>query len=97
MKIIGTIIGISGATIMTFIKGPEIKLTTWFHVHRNDHNVLQRDTISGSKNILGALASLGTQVSNALWLINQVNFNFDLQARLKNCLWVYEFGFLWVI
>ncbi|XP_027919618.1 WAT1-related protein At1g68170-like [Vigna unguiculata] len=71
MKIIGTIIGISGATIMTFIKGPEIKLTTWFHVHRNDHNVLQRDTISGSKNILGALASLGTQVSNALWLINQ--------------------------
>lgn len=75
MKIIGTIIGISGATIMTFIKGPEIKLTTWFHVHRNDHTVLQRDTISGSKNILGALASLGTQVSNALWLINQTKLS----------------------
>lgn len=73
-KIIGTITGISGAMILTFIKGPEVKMLS-FHVnlfnHQNGH-VVHSHASSGLMTIFGALASVASNVSYAMWLIIQV-------------------------
>nr|KYP63126.1 Auxin-induced protein 5NG4 [Cajanus cajan] len=76
-KIIGTITGISGAMILTFIKGPEVKMLS-FHVnlfnHRNG-NVVHPHPSSAVMTVFGALASVASNVSYALWLIIQAKMS----------------------
>ncbi|KAL2342145.1 hypothetical protein Fmac_010085 [Flemingia macrophylla] len=76
-KIIGTITGVSGAMILTFIKGAEIKMLS-FHLNlfnnRNSH-VVHRHATSGVMTIFGALASVASNVSYALWLIIQAKMS----------------------
>lgn len=76
-KIIGTITGISGAMLLTFIKGPEVKMLS-FHVnlfnHRNGH-VVHPHATSGLMTIFGALASVASNVSYAMWLIIQAKMS----------------------
>ncbi|KAI9087232.1 hypothetical protein K1719_030867 [Acacia pycnantha] len=74
-KIIGTIIAISGAMILTFFKGAQIN-TGSFHItlmhHRNGHVGSPQSSPSGGSNtLLGALCSMGSNFSYALWLIIQ--------------------------
>lgn len=86
-KIVGTIIGIGGAMILTFIKGVEIKMGS-FHLnllhHQNDvgsHS--HATTISTGNTILGSLYAMVSAISYALWLIIQV-FCFFYQCQLMN-------------
>jgi len=75
-KIIGTITGISGAMILTFVKGPEVQMLS-FHINLFNHpngNVVHPHATSGVMTIFGALASVASNVSYALWLIIQVGF-----------------------
>jgi len=75
-KIIGTITGISGAMVLTFLKGPEIEILS-FHINLFNNpntNVVHPHASSGFMTIFGALASVGSNVSYALWLIIQVGF-----------------------
>ncbi|KAK7412100.1 hypothetical protein VNO78_03547 [Psophocarpus tetragonolobus] len=76
-KIIGTITGISGAMILTLVKGPEVKILS-FHVNllknQNGH-VVHQHASSGSMTIVGALASVASNVSYALWLIIQAKMS----------------------
>jgi len=78
-KIVGTIIGIGGAMILTFIKGVEIKIGS-FHLnllhHQNDVESHSHATISTGNTILGSLYALVSAISYALWLIIQVFFFF---------------------
>ncbi|XP_054800972.1 WAT1-related protein At1g68170-like [Prosopis cineraria] len=73
VKIIGTIVAIGGAMILTLLKGAKIN-TGSFHVtlmhHQNNHvpTVLSSSSI---KSLLGALCSLGSSATYALWLIIQ--------------------------
>lgn len=73
VKIIGTIVAIGGAMILTLLKGAKIN-TGSFHVtlmhHQNNHvaSVLSSSSI---KSLLGALCSLGSSATYALWLIIQ--------------------------
>ncbi|XP_039686136.1 WAT1-related protein At1g68170 isoform X2 [Medicago truncatula] len=78
-KIVGTIIGIGGAMILTFIKGVEIKMGS-FHLnllhHQNDvgsHS--HATTISTGNTILGSLYAMVSAISYALWLIIQAKMN----------------------
>ncbi|KAK7328223.1 hypothetical protein VNO77_22325 [Canavalia gladiata] len=76
-KVIGTITGISGAMLLTFVKGPEIKMLS-FHINlfnnRNGH-AIQSHTTSRLMTMLGALASVASNVSYALWLIIQTKMS----------------------
>ncbi|KAJ1419926.1 EamA domain [Sesbania bispinosa] len=71
-KVLGTLIGIGGAMILTFIKGMEIKIGS-FHLnllhHQNGPHA--NTTTGGSKPVLGALCGLACSVCYALWLIIQ--------------------------
>ncbi|OIV91553.1 hypothetical protein TanjilG_08965 [Lupinus angustifolius] len=72
-KMIGTIIGIGGAMVLTFIKGVEIKMLS-FHInlfnHKNNH-VVHPQASSHAMFILGAFSSFASNISYALWLIIQ--------------------------
>ncbi|KOM54022.1 hypothetical protein LR48_Vigan09g268100 [Vigna angularis] len=76
-KIIGTITGISGAMILTFLKGPEVQMLS-FHMNLFNHpsgNVVHPHATSGVMTIFGALASVASNVSYALWLIIQAKMS----------------------
>lgn len=76
-KVIGTIMGISGAMVMTFFKGVEIKI--WCsnvnllntHQNQNGHMPLHHTDL-GSK-LLGVPCALASSCSFSLWFITQVS------------------------
>jgi hypothetical protein len=71
-KVVGTITGIGGAMLLTFLKGVEINIWT-FHInllHKGKNGTLNDD--SGSK-LLGIFFGLGSCFCFALWLIIQVS------------------------
>nr|AFK38288.1 unknown [Lotus japonicus] len=58
-KIVGTIIGIGGAMVLTLVKGMEIKIGSFHHVHLLHHqNGAHPHGTSTGKNLLGALCAL---------------------------------------
>ena len=71
-KVLGTITGIGGAMLLTFLKGVEINIWT-FHInllHKKGHTGTPSGG-SGSK-LLGIFCGLGSCFCFALWLIIQV-------------------------
>ncbi|XP_054800481.1 WAT1-related protein At1g25270-like [Prosopis cineraria] len=78
-KIIGTLIAISGAMILTFFKGININSgsihITLLH-HHNIHVASPQSYSNGNKALLvGTLCSLGSSFSYALWLIIQTKIS----------------------
>ncbi|XP_054803936.1 WAT1-related protein At1g68170-like [Prosopis cineraria] len=77
LKIIGTIIAIGGAMVLTFLKGTKID-TGSFHVillHQHKGHVASPLAPSSIKALLGALCSLGSSATYALWLIIQAKMS----------------------
>ncbi|XP_058752236.1 WAT1-related protein At1g25270-like [Vicia villosa] len=74
-KIIGTMTGISGAMVLTFVKGVEINIGSFnLNLLHHQNGVVskhspQATTISTSNTILGSLCALASSTSYALWLI----------------------------
>ncbi|CAN1288265.1 WAT1-related protein At1g25270 [Linum perenne] len=72
-KVAGTMIGVMGATVLTFYKGVGFKsLSTNIQLLKPSHgdqNVQHQ--ITGSHSFLGLLTGLGSCISYALWLIMQ--------------------------
>ncbi|XP_045817799.1 WAT1-related protein At1g68170-like [Trifolium pratense] len=78
-KIIGTITGIGGAMILTFVKGIEIKIGS-FHLNLLHHKngvvgSNTQATISTGNAILGSICALASTISYALWLIIHAKFS----------------------
>lgn len=72
-KILGTMIGIGGAMVLTFVKGEEIKMGS-SHLNLLHHpNGAHPHTTTGGKTVLGSLCSLASGISYASWLIVQVS------------------------
>jgi len=72
-KILGTLTGIGGAMVLTFVKGVEIKMGSLFHLNLLHHqNGVGSHTISTANTISGSLCALASAISYALWLIIQV-------------------------
>ncbi|KAI4299040.1 hypothetical protein L6164_032536 [Bauhinia variegata] len=78
-KILGTLIGIGGAMVLTFFKGEEINFwslhTNLLHHHQNGHVASSNASPSGSKTVLGFLFALGSCFSYAFWLIVQAKMS----------------------
>lgn len=81
-KVLGTLIGIGGAMVLTFIKGKEIHIWPFHinlldpHQHQNGHVASHSD--DSGINLLGVLCAIASCFSFAMWFIIQVSlFNFS--------------------
>ncbi|KAK7363207.1 hypothetical protein VNO77_05339 [Canavalia gladiata] len=77
-KVIGTILGVGGAMILTFVKGIEINIGSakinLMHPHQNQNgNVASH--VDFSNKLLGVLCAIGSCCSFSLWYIVQVKMN----------------------
>ncbi|CAN0878561.1 WAT1-related protein At1g25270 [Linum grandiflorum] len=71
-KAAGTLIGVAGATVMTFYKGVEFKgMSTNFKLMRSSHQHHMDHPQTAIGNVLGLLTGLGSCISYAIWLIMQ--------------------------
>ncbi|KAI3974646.1 hypothetical protein MKX01_029636 [Papaver californicum] len=73
-KVLGTLIGIGGAMLLTFYKGVEIPMwsTHALHIHHEEH---QAHMSTSGKRVLGSLLAVGSCLCYATWLMVQVNFD----------------------
>ncbi|KAL3641137.1 hypothetical protein CASFOL_016105 [Castilleja foliolosa] len=74
-KIIGTILGLSGATIITFYKGPHL-----YSGHAN--NLIAKD-YTKQEWIKGSILLLCSLITWALWLVMQVSVLTEYPAKLR--------------
>uniref|UniRef100_A0A2N9EFW5 WAT1-related protein n=1 Tax=Fagus sylvatica TaxID=28930 RepID=A0A2N9EFW5_FAGSY len=75
-KMLGTLIGIGGAMLLTFYKGAEIDIWST-HVnllHHNGHLASSQPSDS-SNHLLGSIFAIGSCVSFALWLVIQAKMS----------------------
>ncbi|XP_057429086.1 WAT1-related protein At1g68170-like [Lotus japonicus] len=80
-KIVGTITGIGGAMVLTLVKGMEIKIWSFHHIHLLHHqNGAHQHATSTGKNLLGALCALASSISYALWLTIQKKMTESYQS-----------------
>ncbi|XP_047168514.1 WAT1-related protein At1g68170-like [Vigna umbellata] len=87
-KVLGTIIGIGGAMVLTFIKGAEINI--WpFHINlmhprqHQDGHVAQLNSDS-SNTLLGALCSILSCFSFSLWLTIQAKMSKEYPCHYSS-------------
>ncbi|TXG53864.1 hypothetical protein EZV62_019120 [Acer yangbiense] len=78
-KVLGTLMGIGGAMLLTFYKGVEINITsTHIDLLHHDHpqsGHMASSHASSTKYIFGLLLALGSCFSYALWLIVQTKMS----------------------
>ncbi|KAK7255812.1 hypothetical protein RIF29_29234 [Crotalaria pallida] len=78
-KVFGTIIGIGGSMLLTFVKGPETNIWT-FHIHLlHKHGALHSE--SSRNKILGILCAFGSCFSYAIWLIIQTSMSKEYSSH----------------
>ncbi|KAM7470422.1 hypothetical protein LguiA_008605 [Lonicera macranthoides] len=71
-KVLGTLVGLGGAMILTFYKGPRINLSTNVDLlHKSQTPGHVAPTHKSGQMLLGSLLSLGSCICYALWLILQ--------------------------
>lgn len=73
-KVVGTFIGIGGATILTFLKGVEIKLWST-QINLLHHHALEPSKSANNRTLFGCLLSLLCTFVYSMGLIIQVNFS----------------------
>ncbi|XP_057430672.1 WAT1-related protein At1g68170-like [Lotus japonicus] len=76
-KIVGTLTGIGGAMVLTFVKGIDIKMGS-FHInllHYPNGAQHSQASTTGGKTLLGSLCALASGISYALWLIIQTKMS----------------------
>ncbi|XP_028801005.1 WAT1-related protein At1g25270-like isoform X2 [Neltuma alba] len=71
-KVLGTIIGVGGAMMLTFMKGIEINIWT-FHIHLLRHN--NTSTSQHGSKLLGVFCGIASCFCFALWLIIQAKMS----------------------
>ena len=73
-KVLGTILSIGGAMILTFYKGVEMNIWStninFLHHHHHDMTVSQQS--SSGNQALGGFLGVASAVSMAIWMILQV-------------------------
>ncbi|MFS7961462.1 hypothetical protein Hanom_Chr08g00715331 [Helianthus anomalus] len=81
-KIIGTLVTIGGAMIMTLIRGPAFQFP-WTNQH-NLHHQTSVNSVSTHDQIKGSLMITSGCFSWASFVIVQVSFTFEIQVKYKH-------------
>lgn len=71
-KVLGTLMGISGAMLLTLYKGVEINIWST-NINLLHHPALHHSQTNNTKTLFGCLLALACCFLNASWLIIQVN------------------------
>lgn len=85
-KVMGTLLGITGAMVLTFYKGPDVNFWNT-HINLLDQGHQHGGHVPGThpNRILGACFALGSCICYALWLILQVPLTFlRLYMQMQN-------------
>jgi hypothetical protein len=73
-KVLGSVLGVSGALVFAFVKGPPLKFMHWHPATENGQNGnLSTQGSSRGEWIKGSLIMLSANTAWCLWLILQVN------------------------
>ncbi|XP_027931053.1 WAT1-related protein At1g68170-like [Vigna unguiculata] len=83
-KVLGTVIGIGGAMVLTFIRGAEINI--WpFHINLMHPRQHQESHVAESSNtLLGALCSIASCFSFSLWLTIQAKMSKEYPCHYSS-------------
>jgi hypothetical protein len=71
-KVLGSVVGVSGALVFAFVKGPPIKFMHWYSSTENPNSDSSTQGSSREEWIKGALIMLSANTAWSLWLILQV-------------------------
>jgi hypothetical protein len=95
-KMIGTLIGIGGAMIMTFYKGAKIRSPNinLLHAHHNQNGHMEPQHKDFSNKLLGVLCAIGSSCSFSLWFIVQVSYKF---FKSFDIFFIYAHQDLWLL
>ncbi|XP_058734013.1 WAT1-related protein At1g25270-like [Vicia villosa] len=78
-KVVGTIMGISGAMLMLFLKGAEIHIWSsninLLHPHHNQNEQMESHHADLRKKLLGVSIALASSCSFSMWFIIQAKLN----------------------
>lgn len=80
-KVMGTVLGIGGAMLLTFVKGPEINI--WkAHINLLNHFKSHEKHLGSSNHdhVIGCLLAIAHCSSYAIWLIIQVINYYTLKS-----------------
>lgn len=94
LKVLGTLIAIGGAMVLTFYKGVEINMISTHvdllrHVHHGSNNSSHQRS---AHHLLGALLAICSSTSNAIWLNIQV-IQFNLISDQIAYIYIYTYIF----
>lgn len=73
-KVLGTILGITGSMLLSFLKGVEINIWKDIHINLFHKNINSQLGTSHGREWLGVLCGIGSCLSFSIWLIIQVSF-----------------------
>ncbi|KAK9286564.1 hypothetical protein L1049_014963 [Liquidambar formosana] len=82
-KVLGTLMGIGGAMILTFYKGVEIDIWST-HIDLLHNGQLSGSHVTSPHNLLGSLLALANCLSYALWLIVQAKMSATYPCYLSS-------------
>ncbi|KAF7803669.1 WAT1-related protein [Senna tora] len=85
-KVLGTVMGIGGAMLLTFVKGPEIHIWS-FHInllHQNGAVQAPLHSDSDQHRLIGVLCAVASCFSFALWLIIQAKMSAEYPSHLSS-------------
>ncbi|KAG6602184.1 WAT1-related protein, partial [Cucurbita argyrosperma subsp. argyrosperma] len=78
-KLVGGVIGFSGALVYAFVKGPVMKFMNWYP--QNARNSFEG--YSGSEWIKGSFVMLSANIAWSLWLVLQASIVKEYPAKLR--------------
>ncbi|KAK4271104.1 hypothetical protein QN277_019844 [Acacia crassicarpa] len=87
-KVLGTVIGIGGAMLLTFYKGFEIHIWSFhinlLHPHHEQNATVPTTRHHAYSELLGVLAAIASCFSYALWLIIQAKMSAEYPCHLSS-------------
>ncbi|XP_050230414.1 WAT1-related protein At1g43650 [Mercurialis annua] len=83
-KVLGSVIGVSGALVFAFVKGPALKFMAWYQPNSDHHN--QESSIKGCCSrdwIKGSLLMITANILWSLWLVLQGPIVKEYPSKLR--------------
>ncbi|KAA8546563.1 hypothetical protein F0562_002698 [Nyssa sinensis] len=81
-KVLGSVVGVSGALVFAFVKGPPIKIMNWYpDIHKQNPDISYDN--SKVEWVKGSLIMLSANTAWSLWLIMQVPIVKQYPAKLR--------------
>lgn len=75
-KLMGAVIGLSGALVFAFVKGPPMKFMNWYPKTNDNDQITPSASYSTLEWIKGSLMMISANIAWSLWLVFQVNSPF---------------------